>query len=98
MRGIELDDDDRLRADVIQQLMCHSRVRFADLEGRHQIVFADYFAPQLARLEILARDGLVDLDAKGIEVTPRGRLLVRAVAMVFDRYLEPDVARYSRLI
>jgi oxygen-independent coproporphyrinogen III oxidase len=98
VRGIELDDDDRLRADVIQQLMCHGRVRFAEVEARHGIAFTSYFGRQLTRLEELERDGLIDITTEAIEVTSRGRLLVRAVAMAFDRYLEPDVARYSRLI
>jgi oxygen-independent coproporphyrinogen-3 oxidase len=50
----------------------------------------------------LARDGLVAFDAGAIRITPRGRLLMRIVAMAFDAYLarprEQQVARFSRVI
>jgi oxygen-independent coproporphyrinogen-3 oxidase len=98
VRGFALDADDRLRAELIQQLMCHGRVAIAPLEARHGIGFADYFAAELERLAPLADDGLVRMTGAAIEVTPAGRLLLRAVAMVFDRYSAPQAARYSRLI
>ncbi len=108
-KGIEIDDDDCVRARVIQELMCHDGLdyrRFGDIGGRG---FEDYFAAELASLRPLARDGLVLLDSDGIRITPKGRLLLRSVAMVFDRYLsagleigsERDGAgdrRYSRAI
>jgi oxygen-independent coproporphyrinogen-3 oxidase len=58
------------------------------------------FAPELTALAPLAADGLVELSADRLRVTPRGRLLVRNVAMTFDRYLRESQqkARYSRVI
>jgi oxygen-independent coproporphyrinogen-3 oxidase len=107
-RGMQLDPDDVLRADLIQQLMCQGEVPVDALERRHDIVFSDYFADALARLAPLVDDGLVRIEAGRIRATVRGRLLLRNIAMCFDRYLpanrpaapaEPVVrARYSRAI
>lgn len=87
VRGLAMDDDDRLRHALIQEIMCHGRLNFQDLEARFGIEFASYFAAELERLEDLQRDGLVHCSAEGLTVTARGRLLLRAIAMVFDRYL-----------
>ena len=65
------------------------RDRFRQHRGRYAIDFRHYFARELTRLEPLAADGLITLDAGRIQVTPLGRLLVRAVAMCFDAYLDP---------
>jgi oxygen-independent coproporphyrinogen III oxidase len=100
LRGVELNDDDRIRRDVIQKLMCDFDLDFAATGARHGIRFGEYFAPELAALATLAGDGLVELGEQTIRVTPRGRLLVRTVAMQFDRYLREarDRAQYSRVI
>jgi oxygen-independent coproporphyrinogen III oxidase len=84
VRGLALDRDDCLRADAIQQLMCHGRLDIAAFEQRHNIDFADYFSSALARLRSLRDDGVVLIDQRHIRVTPRGRFLLRIVAMCFD--------------
>jgi oxygen-independent coproporphyrinogen-3 oxidase len=100
MRGVELNADDLIRRDVIQKLMCDFELDFETLGAHHGIRFTEYFAPDLASLEPLAADGLVELTDRDVRVTPRGRLLVRAVAMHFDRYLREaqQKAQYSRVI
>lgn len=100
LRGIELNADDLLRRDVIQRLMCNFDLDFGEIEARYGIRFNEYFAPDLAALAPLAADGLAEISATGIRVTPRGRLLVRTVAMQFDRYLREarDKPRHSRVI
>ncbi len=100
LRGAELNPDDVLRREVIQRLMCDFVLDFAAIEARYPIRFVDYFAPDLASLLPLAEDGLVEMDEHGITVTPRGRLLVRTVAMHFDRYLREakERAQYSKVI
>lgn len=99
-RGWKLTADDRLRRDVIQALMCQFTVHFGAIESAHDISFGDYFGPELRSLEALATDGLVEIAPERITVTSRGRLLVRTVAMIFDRYLRAQQvpARYSRVI
>ena len=101
-RGMRLDEDDQLRADLIQSLMCQGEIPVAALERRYAIDFAGYFATALDRLAPLAEDGLVRVEAERIVVTARGRLLLRNVAMCFDRYLEPpssaETPRFSRTV
>ncbi len=101
-RGMQLDADDRLRADVIQQLMCHGYIDYAAIEQAHGIVFSEYFAPALERVLPLQADGLVELSERGLRATPRGRMLLRVVAMCFDRYLPTTQAegpsRFSRTV
>jgi oxygen-independent coproporphyrinogen-3 oxidase len=99
-RGLELGADDLVRRAVIQTLMCQFRVSIESIELAHLIEFGNYFGPELADLRRLAADGLVEVQPDWIVVTPKGRLLVRAIAMVFDRYLRERAARasYSRVI
>jgi oxygen-independent coproporphyrinogen-3 oxidase len=100
MRGIALDADDLVRRSVIQSLMCHFELDFDAVEAEHGIRFADYFGEELAALAPLAADDLLDIGERAIVVTPRGRLLVRAIAMRFDRRLRESRtdARYSKVI
>ena len=100
MRGIALEEDDLLRREVIQKLMCEFRLDYGALERAHGIRFGERFATELAALAPLAADGLVTLAADSLDVTPRGRMLVRTVAMVFDRHLREarERATYSRVI
>lgn len=100
MRGIALDADDILRRSVIQSLMCHFELDIGAVEAAHGIRFADYFGAELAALAPLAADGLLEIGERAIAVTPRGRLLVRAIAMRFDRRLRDSRtdARYSKVI
>ena len=99
-RGYLLNDDDRLRAKVIMELMCQFKVVKADIEKKFGINFNEYFDFELNNLKHFEAEGLVRLEPDFIEVTPKGKLLVRAVAMNFDRYLREDerVRRYSRIV
>lgn len=98
-RGVLLDDDDRLRRAVITELICHFALDFATVERRFGIRFRDYFAVELAELADLRADGLLALAEAGIQVLPPGRLLIRNICMVFDRYLrEQKQQRFSKVI
>ena len=100
LRGIELKADDLARRAVIQALACHFVLSKESIEIAHLIDFDTYFAAEMKELAGLAADGLVEFDGDWIHVTPRGRLLVRAVCMVFDRYLRETQQRasYSRVM
>jgi oxygen-independent coproporphyrinogen-3 oxidase len=80
--------------------MCHDRLDFADFGARNNIDFKAYFATEVSRLEPLADDGLILLGPEGTQITPKGRLLLRSIAMTFDRYLADDSndGRFSRAI
>jgi oxygen-independent coproporphyrinogen-3 oxidase len=98
-RGLHCNEDDRLRRAVIQQLICHFQLRFADIEQAYAIDFQSYFAEIWPQLQQMASDGLIRLSAQGIDVQPAGRLLVRSLCMLFDRYLsELSRQRFSRVI
>ncbi len=99
-RGFAVDADDQLRARVIQELMCHDQLAFTEFGKQNNIDFAEYFAPELTRLGPLVDDGLITLGSEGIHITPRGRLLLRSIAMTFDRYLADDFndGRFSKAI
>ncbi|MEO6365256.1 MAG: oxygen-independent coproporphyrinogen III oxidase, partial [Luteimonas sp.] len=88
-RGMRLSDDDCLRADLIQSLMCQGAIPVAALEGRYGIDFARYFADALLQLQPLVDDDLVRFEPGRIVASPTGRLLLRNIAMCFDRYLPP---------
>ena len=100
LRGIELTADDLLRRAVIQSIMCHFVLSIESIEIAHLIRFEEYFADELVRLQELANEGLVTMEPGWINVTPRGRLLVRTIAMLFDRYLSRGEhrERFSKVI
>jgi oxygen-independent coproporphyrinogen-3 oxidase len=100
VRGMTSSQDDLVRRDVIMALMCQGRVEFASVERAHGLRMCDYFAAELGKLAALAEAGLVEIEADSIRVTTAGWYLVRAVAMVFDRYLQDDPLRdrFSRIV
>jgi oxygen-independent coproporphyrinogen-3 oxidase len=99
-RGLALTRDDVLRRAVIMALMCQGRVEFESIAASHLVDVPTYFAPEFERLEQLAAQGLVVLEAGAIQVTPLGWYFVRAVAMVFDRYCRADASRerFSKIL
>ena len=96
-RGLSLSSEDRLRGTVIMQLICHFSLDIELIENQFQICFAQYFADELAALEPMVRDQLVTVDRDKIEVLSAGRLLIRAICMVFDQYFEQS-SRFSKVI
>jgi oxygen-independent coproporphyrinogen-3 oxidase len=100
VRGVCLTMDDALRRTLIQKLMCQFELSVRAIEQAFPIVFADYFAAELGQLAQLERDGLVAIGPEWLSVTMKGRLLIRNVCMVFDRYLGARGAapRYSKTV
>jgi oxygen-independent coproporphyrinogen-3 oxidase len=100
VRGVALSRDDLVRRAVIMALMCQGQLQFESIEQAYLIEFHSYFARELSAVARLAEDGLVELDEEGILITDQGWFFVRAVAMVFDRYLQTDLdrARFSGII
>jgi len=99
-RGLALTRDDLLRRAVIMALMCQGQWLFESIDLAWLIDSRSYFAPELEALRKLCDQGLVALDETGVQVTPMGWFFVRAVAMVFDRYLQTDRnrSRFSKII
>lgn len=99
-RGLELEPDDLLRRDIISHLMCDFRLDIAALESKWRFDFARYFRNEYPELRHMQTDGLLTLDPGSLDVTPAGRLLVRNICMVFDRYLHggDTGTRFSKVI
>jgi oxygen-independent coproporphyrinogen-3 oxidase len=99
-RGLQLDGDDVLRAELIGQLMCQGEVDGAAVAARHGVDFEHYFADALPALAALQADGLAEYEHGVVRASAHGRPLLRLLAMCFDRYLaRPDQpVRYSRAI
>jgi len=99
-RGIALTRDDLLRRNVIMAIMCQGHVNYESVELSHLIDFKQYFRAELDILKDMQAQGLVTLNEAGLEVTADGWFVVRAVAMVFDRYAQHDQhrTRFSKII
>lgn len=100
VRGLSLTRDDLVRRAVVMALMCQGRLEFESIELAHLIRMPDYFKPELEELAELQKLGLCTLTPDAVQVTSTGWYFVRAVAMVFDRYLRTDPMRerFSRII
>ncbi|MBF0220054.1 MAG: oxygen-independent coproporphyrinogen III oxidase [Gammaproteobacteria bacterium] len=98
-RGLTLTAEDKLRREVITRLICHFQLDKGSISSRYQIDFDHHFADALAGLEGMAEDGLVELSSDAIRVTPKGKLLIRNICMLFDAYLkEASGKRFSKVI
>jgi oxygen-independent coproporphyrinogen-3 oxidase len=87
MAGYEMTDDDRMRKDVIMQIMCDSVIDMEGVAARYGIVFEDYFAESLEGLRPAIDDGLVTAEHGKFVVSERGRFFLRNIAMHFDAHL-----------
>ena len=97
-RGMKLDEDDRLRRQVIEGLMCHGEIRFDEFDG-NGFVFQEYFKDAREAFEGFEADGLIRLGPDCIKLTDSGRLFMRNLAMPFDRYLQSSsTPRFSRTV
>ena len=97
-KGVDLDQDDKVRRAVITQLICHFELEFKKIEKQFGIVFADYFSIELNNLDVMQADGLLTLSEQGIQVQTAGRLLIRNICMVFDKYLAKKQQQFSKVI
>lgn len=99
-RGCYTDQEDVMRREIIQQLVCHFHLDMEMIESRWNIDFKSFFAKEVDDLQTMANDQLISLNENAIHVLDAGRLLVRNICMVFDRYINSPSNRglFSRLI
>ncbi|CAH9066589.1 Oxygen-independent coproporphyrinogen III oxidase [Pseudoalteromonas holothuriae] len=99
-KGMQLTGEDKLRAEVIKQLICHFELDINAFEAHYNINFTTHFADALTALIPLAEDGLVKVNTNKIEVTHKGNLFIRIICMCFDAYLQQQLktSRFSRVI
>ncbi len=100
MRGLELNADDVLRRAIIQALMCHFELAYEPFNTAYLVDFEQYFATEMPELLEYQREGLLVLSPQGLTVTAQGRMLIRNICMVFDKYLRTrtEHAKYSKVI
>jgi len=98
-RGYQLNRDDQIRRDLITTLLCDLRIDLQAFSARWNIDVNSYLGPELMQMQRFAADGLVESDWRQLSLTDSGRLLARAVAMVFDAYQKEAAKRhFSRII
>jgi oxygen-independent coproporphyrinogen-3 oxidase len=98
-QGFTLSNDDKLRRTIISQLICHFELDLKLVEKNFNITFSDYFELELQLLDPFIEDGLLYIQKSKIHITPVGRLLIRNICMIFDRYLrEKSQNQFSKVI
>ncbi|MCG8519960.1 MAG: oxygen-independent coproporphyrinogen III oxidase [Pseudomonadales bacterium] len=98
-RGVNLSWDDQIRRWVIGELICHFGLDRDRFQQQWALDFDHYFADELKRLQPMMRDGLVADTGTSLLVLPAGRLLIRAICQLFDRYRKEGASqRFSRII
>lgn len=98
-RGVSLSEDDILRREVINQLICHFELNFKNIENVFSIKFHEYFSDEIVEIKDMQADSLLELTEDKILVRPEGKLLIRNICMVFDVYLQENkYQRFSKTI
>jgi oxygen-independent coproporphyrinogen III oxidase len=98
-RGFELNQDDVLRRQIIMSFMCSEPIDFNAINSTYHIDFIEYFKDELKQLKLYQDAEFIKIDNSSITVTRKGRMFVRAIGMVFDKYLQQATsAQYSKLI
>ena len=100
IKGVNLTEDDILRGEVIQELMCNLYLDKQIISEKFNIDFDEYFAEDLPLLNTFINDGLVENTANHIKVEQKARLLIRIICMSFDAYMKKHInqQRFSRVI
>jgi oxygen-independent coproporphyrinogen-3 oxidase len=96
-RGVGLTDDDLFRSDIIERLMCDLCVDLNAICARHRRPLADLREEQ-ARLQDFVEDGLIEMSGARVTVTELGRLAIRSICAVFDRYFAPEAGRHAKAL
>jgi len=98
-KGFTLSLDDKIRKQVISELICHFQLDIKAIEKQFGITFADYFGQELQLLDPMIDDGLLYIQKSTLFITPPGRLLIRNICMVFDYYIQKQKPnRFSKVI
>lgn len=95
VKGCALSDEDKLRAAVIERIMCDFSADLPLIASEVGVPLEN-LAEDIARLRPLLDDGLATVSAMGrLHVTGAGLPYVRQIAACFDQYLPRGTARHS---
>lgn len=95
-RGVQLTQGDRLRAEIIERLMCDFAVDLLAVCASHGAGL-EMLRPDLLRLAVCEAEGLAASDHGRVQATPAGRRFVRLVAAAFDPYFDAAANRHARV-
>lgn len=98
IKHIQSQEKDALRRHVIMNLLCHDRMDFATIRQTFGIDAPTYFADELSELAKMVDDELLYIDETGVQILPKGRILGRNIAMIFDEYSTSKQGRFSKAI
>jgi oxygen-independent coproporphyrinogen-3 oxidase len=96
-RGIALDDQDRLRGEIIERLMCDLNVDVGELCRAHKVE-PSLFAPEFETIDRLSADGIATRSGMRIAVPDAGRPFIRTVCATFDTHLHKSHGRHSHAV
>jgi oxygen-independent coproporphyrinogen-3 oxidase len=94
-KGYRLTAEDRLRAEIIERLMCDFRVDVATIAARHGFDSAPLVEGN-GRLAALKEDGVIDVRGGTVTVRQDHRFIIRAVAAAFDAYIDRSARTHSK--
>lgn len=95
LRGYRMNNDDIIRKDVINNILCYFSLEFKVIEDRYKIDFNEYFKEEMKSLDVLVNDGILNCSRHQIRITPLGHYFVRNVCAIFDKYLKTDADRIA---
>lgn len=99
IKGISLNAEDKARAALISQIICHFTLDIEAFSRQWDISnFWQHFADAAYRLSPFIEDGLIQISAHQLRVTDKGRLWVRSICACFDQYLDNGQQRYSKVV
>jgi oxygen-independent coproporphyrinogen-3 oxidase len=90
-RGVKLNEDDRIRKDVIMELMSNFKLNIERFNERHSVDFFQYFSDEIKELQPFIDEEILKIDEHGIDITFTGSMIIRNIAMVFDGYMKAHI-------
>ncbi len=96
-KGYAMTQDDVLRGEIIERIMCDFGVDIGAVCARHG-AGADAMLKSAPRLKQLVSDGVVEIEGNSLKVADKSRFLVRSVAAAFDTHLDQSQRLHSRAV
>jgi len=97
MRGLSYSEEDLMRADIIERLMCDFTANPTAIATKHGFEL-ETLSEAFERLEGLKGDGMVEQNGDVYTIPADRRIFVRNVAQAFDVYYKPSPGRHSRAV
>jgi oxygen-independent coproporphyrinogen III oxidase len=98
VKGIALSDDDRLRGQIIERLMCDMAVDLDAIADESGFDIGTDFSDELNALQPFTENGSLLIEGRHIQITEKGRPYMRLVASAFDTYLTRSQSRHSAAV